>query len=36
MALERRTNPFLVSADVTAFLQMKRDWAAYKKSHGLR
>jgi glyoxylase-like metal-dependent hydrolase (beta-lactamase superfamily II) len=36
MALEWMTNPFLRSADVDAFLQMKRDWAAYKQRHGLR
>ena len=36
MALERATNPFLLCADLDAFLQMKRDWPAYKKRHGLR
>jgi glyoxylase-like metal-dependent hydrolase (beta-lactamase superfamily II) len=36
LALERATNPFLLCADVDAFLAMKRDWAAYKKRHGLR
>jgi glyoxylase-like metal-dependent hydrolase (beta-lactamase superfamily II) len=36
MGLERLTNPFLLAADVEGFLQMKRDWAAYKKRYGLR
>ena len=36
MALERLTNPFLLAADVEGFLQMKRDWAAYKKRYGLK
>ena len=36
MALERATNPFLLCADLDAFLQMKRDWPAFKKRHGLR
>ena len=36
MALEQATNPFLLCADLEAFLQMKRDWPAYKKRHGLR
>jgi hydroxyacylglutathione hydrolase len=36
MALERLTNPFLLCADVDGFLQMKRDWAAYKKRYGLK
>jgi hydroxyacylglutathione hydrolase len=36
MALERATNPFLRCADLDAFLQMKRDWPAFKKRHGLR
>jgi glyoxylase-like metal-dependent hydrolase (beta-lactamase superfamily II) len=36
MALERATNPFLLCADLDAFLEMKRDWPAYKKRLGLR
>jgi hypothetical protein len=36
LALERVTNPFLQCGDVEAFLQMKRDWPAYKKRLGLR
>jgi glyoxylase-like metal-dependent hydrolase (beta-lactamase superfamily II) len=36
MALERQTNPFLQCADVEAFLRLKRDWAEFKKRHGLK
>ena len=36
IALERRTNPFLLCADVEAFLRLKRDWPGFKASHGLR
>jgi len=36
MALEKQTNPFLICADLDAFLVLKRDWAAYKKRLGLR
>jgi hydroxyacylglutathione hydrolase len=36
IALEKATNPFLRCADIEAFLQMKRDWAEYKKRLGLR
>jgi hydroxyacylglutathione hydrolase len=36
LALERAMNPFLRSAGVEAFLQMKRDWPDYKKRLGLR
>ena len=36
MALERATNPFLLCAGIEAFLQLKRDWPAYKQQHGLR
>src|SRR6266850_786613 len=31
IALEKKTNPFLLCGDVEAFLQMKREWPAYKK-----
>jgi glyoxylase-like metal-dependent hydrolase (beta-lactamase superfamily II) len=34
--LERQTNPFLLCRDVEAFLRLKQDWAAFKKTHGLR
>jgi glyoxylase-like metal-dependent hydrolase (beta-lactamase superfamily II) len=36
LALERATNPFLRCANLAAFLQMKRNWPAYKKRLGLR
>ncbi len=36
MGLEARSNPFLLCPDVTAFLQAKQDWAAFKAAHGLR
>jgi glyoxylase-like metal-dependent hydrolase (beta-lactamase superfamily II) len=36
IALEKKTNPFLLCADVTAFIQLKQDWAEVKKRHGLK
>ncbi len=36
IALEKKTNPFLICGDVEAFLQMKREWPAYKKRLGLK
>jgi glyoxylase-like metal-dependent hydrolase (beta-lactamase superfamily II) len=36
LGLERTTNPFLLCRDVEGFLQLKRDWAAFKKQHGLK
>jgi hydroxyacylglutathione hydrolase len=36
IALEKRTNPFLLAADVAAFLKFKNDWPAFKKQLGLR
>lgn len=36
IALERRTNPFLLCEDLTAFLDLKRDWPTFKKEHGLK
>lgn len=36
LALEKRTNPFLLCRDVTAFLELKKTWVAFKKEHGLR
>ncbi|MEI6592686.1 MAG: MBL fold metallo-hydrolase, partial [Holophagaceae bacterium] len=36
LALERLTNPFLLCADVEAFIQLKAQWAPFKASHGLR
>ncbi|NTU93523.1 MAG: MBL fold metallo-hydrolase [Chlorobiaceae bacterium] len=32
---EKRTNPFLLQADAAAFIELKRNWAAYKKTHGI-
>jgi glyoxylase-like metal-dependent hydrolase (beta-lactamase superfamily II) len=34
--LERQTNPFLLCADLAAFLRLKRDWPIVKKQHGLK
>lgn len=36
LALEKRTNPFLLCADLDAFLKLKRDWPAFKARHGLK
>ena len=35
IANERETNPFLLQPDFDAFVDLKRNWAAYKKEHGL-
>lgn len=32
---ERATNPFLLQPDVDAFIDLKRNWAAYKREHGI-
>ena len=32
---ERETNPFLRQKDFEAFVDLKRNWAAYKKAHGI-
>ncbi len=32
---ERESNPFLLQKDFTAFVELKRNWAAYKKAHGI-
>lgn len=32
---ERETNPFLLQPDLDAFIDLKRNWAAYKKEHGI-
>ncbi|NTU68378.1 MAG: hydroxyacylglutathione hydrolase [Chlorobiaceae bacterium] len=32
---EKRTNPFLLQPDIDAFIELKRNWAAYKKAHGI-
>jgi hydroxyacylglutathione hydrolase len=36
MALEKRTNPFLMCDGVDAFLQLKSTWATFKKERGLK
>jgi glyoxylase-like metal-dependent hydrolase (beta-lactamase superfamily II) len=36
MALERESNPFLRCVNVEAFLQLKREWADFKKRLGLK
>ena len=32
---ERETNPFLLRPDLESFLDLKRNWAEYKKEHGI-
>ena len=32
---ERETNPFLLRTDLDAFIDLKRNWAAYKEEHGI-
>ena len=32
---ERETNPFLIQKDFESFVDLKRNWAAYKKAHGI-
>lgn len=32
---EKTTNPFLLQPDVEAFIDLKNNWAAYKKAHGI-
>lgn len=32
---ERETNPFLLRLDYESFADLKRNWAAYKKEHGI-
>ena len=32
---ERETNPFLLQPDVASFIELKRNWAEYKKEHGI-
>ena len=36
LALEKRTNPFLLCETLAAFQKLKRDWPAFKKQHGLK
>jgi hydroxyacylglutathione hydrolase len=35
VAHERETNPFLLRPDLEAFVDLKANWAAYKKEHGI-
>jgi hydroxyacylglutathione hydrolase len=35
ISTERATNPFLLQGDFDAFLALKQNWAAYKKTHGI-
>ncbi len=35
VGLERETNPFILRETFEAFLDLKRNWAAYKKEHGI-
>ena len=32
---ERQTNPFLIQPDFEAFVDLKRNWTAYKEAHGI-
>jgi len=32
---ERETNPFLLQPDLTSFVHLKRNWAEYKREHGI-
>ena len=32
---ERRTNPFVLQPDFEAFVHLKKNWAEYKKEHGI-
>jgi len=32
---ERKTNPFLLRPDLESFVDLKRNWASYKKEHGI-
>jgi len=35
IAHEQETNPFLLRPDLEAFIDLKRNWAAYKEEHGI-
>jgi hydroxyacylglutathione hydrolase len=35
VAHERETNPFLLQPDYPAFVDLKRNWAEYKREHGI-
>ena len=36
IGIERATNPFLLCRDAEAFLELKREWAAFKTQYGLK
>lgn len=36
MGLEKATNPFLQAKSLAEFLELKRDWSAFKARHGLK
>ena len=36
LALEKRSNPFLLCGNLDAFLDLKREWPAFKARHGLK
>jgi hydroxyacylglutathione hydrolase len=36
LAMEKASNPFLLCADLPAFLRLKDDWKIYKSRHGLK
>ena len=36
IANERKTNPFLIQPDFEAFVDLKRNWTAYKQTHGIQ
>ncbi len=33
---ERKTNPFLIQPDFNSFVELKRNWGAYKAKHGIK
>ncbi len=35
VAAEKATNPFYLQPDFASFLHLKKNWAAYKKKHGI-
>jgi len=35
IAQERQTNPFLTQPDFEAYVDLKRNWASYKREHGI-
>lgn len=33
---EKKTNPFILQPDLDAFIDLKRNWAEYKRKHGIQ